>query len=103
MKILINKAIGTSRMQIEIDERQDKEALLKATFFLAPDVCGLCVQPTNVIWEGRRTKGDTGTFTYISRRCLKCTAQSTMGEYKDGGFFWKKWEIYRGEPGGHDE
>lgn len=95
MKILINKALANSRMQVEIEERQDKDALLKATFFLTPDACGLC-GGLNVVWEGRRAKAENGTFTYISRRCADCTAQSNMGEYKDGGYFWKKWEIYRG-------
>jgi len=95
MKILIAKRLGNSTMSVEIEERQDKEAMLKAAFFLTPDVCGLC-DGINVIWEGRRAKTDNGMFTYISRRCLKCAAQSTAGEYKDGGYFWKKWEIYRG-------
>ncbi|MGH7782379.1 MAG: hypothetical protein ACREO5_00820 [Candidatus Binatia bacterium] len=94
MKILINKRLGNSTMQIEIDERQEKEALLKACFFLSPDSCGAC-RSTNVIWEGRRAKGDTGTFIYVSRRCVDCNAQSTAGEFKDGGLFWKAWGHYQ--------
>lgn len=95
MKILINKKLANSTMQVEIEECQDKEAMLKATFFLTPDICGLC-KATNVTWEGRRAKADNGTFLYISRKYMSCAAQSTMGEYKDGGYFWKKWEVYRG-------
>ena len=44
-------------------------------------------------------KGDKEgqTFHYIERKARSKEgkwATSTMGEYQDGGFYWKRWEVY---------
>src|SRR3990167_6008544 len=100
MNIKINKKIGLNTMQIEIDEKNDKEALAKALVYVQPDYCGLC-KGQNVIWDSNKAKDKKsgGTFTYIKRKCLNkdCLATSTLGEYKDGGYFWKPFEIYNKE------
>lgn len=95
MNIKITKTIGKVALEVDIDEKDPKEALSQATFFMQPDYCGLCKEK-NIIWTSNKAKTDSGTFTYIKRRCMngECKATSTMGEYKDGGFFWKQWEIY---------
>lgn len=96
MNIKIQKQIQNTKLDIEIEDRSDKEALAKALFFAAPDKCGLC-EGQNVYWNANKSKDDKGqSFTYIKRVCANpnCQAASTMGEYQTGGFFWKKWEIY---------
>ncbi len=94
MELTVKKQIGKSVLEVSIEEKSDKDAIAKALIFTQPDVCGLCKSP-NVIWESNKaTTKDGGTYTYIKRRCLSCNATSTLGEYKAGGYFWKKWEIY---------
>jgi hypothetical protein len=101
MEISINKKIDNNLLQIKIEERDDKEALARAIFFLEKDVClfqksdGTRCYSDNIVWETNKAKTDNGTFTYIKRRCLKCGATSTAGEYKEGGFFWKNWEQFK--------
>lgn len=99
MEISIKRKFQGGVMDVKIDEKEDKEAIAKATFFMKPDYCGKC-KKTNIIWESNKAKTDDGTFTYIKRKCLNCGATSTAGEYKEGGFFWKNWEIYEGNKKG---
>ncbi len=96
MKIIVKKNLGNSQLEIECEGKDEKEALAKATFFTQPDYCGLC-KATNIVWSSNKAqaKDGSGVFTYIKRKCLKCGAESTAGEYKDGGLFWKAWEIYK--------
>lgn len=92
MQIKIIKKILSSTMEVAIDEKDTREALAQATFYLAPDYCGLC-KATNIIWTSNKPTTDKGTFVYIKRLCLSCMATSTAGEHKDGNsLFWKKWE-----------
>ncbi len=39
MEISINKKIGSNVLQIKIEERDDKEAMARAIFFLEKDTC----------------------------------------------------------------
>jgi len=96
MEIKVNKQIGGATVQFGIDEKDDDVALSLVAFLTEPDFCFLCKE-TKLKWEVNKAKTDTGNFTYIKRRCLNpnCRATSTMGKYKDGGYFWKNWEIYQ--------
>lgn len=96
MEIIVKKQIGKSQLEVKVDEKDEKDAIAKATFFMQPDYCGLC-KDTNIVWNSNKAQTDDGTFTYIKRKCLKCGASSTAGEYKTGGLFWKQWEIYEGD------
>ena len=97
MQIKITKTFNAgTKLEIDVEDKDEREAIAKALFFTAPDYCGLC-KSTNIIWQTNKAKDAKGdSFTYIKRFCLACKAQSTAGEYKDGGFFWKRWEIYQG-------
>lgn len=100
MNIKINKKISNASIQIEIDEKEEKDAMAKMTFWTTDDVClheqsGKRCYSKSIVWDSNKAKTENGTFTYIKRRCLTCGATSTMGEYKEGGFFWKPWEIFR--------
>ncbi|MCK9370639.1 hypothetical protein M0R04_12075 [Candidatus Dojkabacteria bacterium] len=97
MKLTIKKQLTNNVLEVEIDERDDKEALAKATVFMQKDVCGLC-KSDDITWESNKGQNEKGSFTYIKRRCNKCNATSTLGSYKTGGFFWKAFEIYNPNP-----
>lgn len=94
MKIIVKKQLQKAMLEVEIEEKSEKEAIAKALFFAQPDYCGLC-KGQNIIWDYNKATTEDGTFTYIRRRCLACKGVSTAGEYKTGGLFWKAWEIYQ--------
>jgi translation initiation factor 2 beta subunit (eIF-2beta)/eIF-5 len=91
MKIVIKNTIGQSEYTFQIEEVDDIEALIKASFYGHPfKKCGLC-ESDDLFLEGRKAKG----FSFVSVKCNHCGATSSMGQYKDGkGFFWKAFERY---------
>jgi len=97
MKITVKKKLGNAVLEVECNGKDEKEALAKATFFTQKDICGKC-KSQNIVWTSNKAKTEDGMFTYIKRKCLDCGAESTAGEYKEGGLFWKEWTIFkRGE------
>jgi hypothetical protein len=92
MKIRVIRPVGLCRLDIEIDDRSDKEGLAKALFFTEPDICGLC-DSVAIRWTQHKAKAekDHQTYTYITRVCTKCGAESAAGDYQTGGMFWKRW------------
>lgn len=95
MEIKVQKQLGRSALIVNIDDKNDKEALAKALAFTQPDICGLC-KKENIVWDAYKVNGkESDTYTYIKRKCLSCGAVSALGEYKTGGYFWNKWEIYK--------
>lgn len=96
MKIVVKKNLGNAVLEVVCEGKDEKETIAKATFFTQPDYCGLC-KGTNIVWASNKAKTKDGMFTYIKRKCLKCGAESTAGEYKEGGLFWKEWSIYKRE------
>src|SRR5687767_5751256 len=92
MKIRVIRPVGACRLDIEIDERADKEGLAKALFFTEPDLCGLCGD-SKIRWTQHKAKAekDHQTYTYIVRVCVACGAESQAGDYQTGGMFWKRW------------
>jgi len=99
MIIRIDKKIGVNTMVIEIDEKDEKDALARATFYLQPDYCSN-FSKTNIVWNSNRAKSqkDGKEYTYIKRKCLSCGAESVAGEYVSGGLFWKKFEVRQTNP-----
>ena len=98
MKIKVNKKIGASTFQFEVDEDKEVEALAKAGMLAsAPDVCALCGGEVSL--TGKKAKG----YTFVEIRCKKCSATSSLGQYKEGGFFWKKFEKYQPQPKVEDD
>lgn len=107
MEIKVTKELGNNKIEFNINAKDAKTALSEMTFYTAQDNCYLDgFQGKPVVWETRKAKGKEGTpnagqtFTYIQRRCYGeggKIATSQMGEYQDGGFYWKKWEVYNPE------
>ncbi len=84
MKIGIKKKLNaTTELSIEFDEERDlKEAILKATPFInLPSSCGLC-HSENISLQARKTKDDKGQeFIYVEAFCKACFAKKNFGEY----------------------
>lgn len=100
MKIQITKTIGKATLNVEVDADKDIDALVKAsTITTIPDSCGLCKSS-----EVELTANKADAYTFIKVKCLKCSATSTMGQYKDGtGGFWKEFEIFKKDAGSIDK
>ena len=93
MKIQIKKQVGKSLLQFEVDEPKGRDALFNAGFLAStPDECSLC-HSKDVCLEGNKAKG----YTFVKVACKKCGAKADMGEYKDGGFYWKQFSIQHGQ------
>jgi hypothetical protein len=95
MKIKIN--IGQA--QLEFEGRDYKEVAKEASAFSQLTTCGLC-KSHNVSIDYHSAVAKDGdkagqSFDYYSVKCLDCTARNQLGQYKAGGWFPKKWEIYQ--------
>ena len=88
MKIHVLKRFSTSEINIEVEDSDEKRALMKALVFTVDDCCDLCGS-TQISWAGNKAVTDDGDYIYIKRICQKCKGQSSMGDYKGGGHFWK--------------
>jgi len=92
MKITIAKEIGGVKYKFESEQGEGKEmeTLAEAGFLGAmPTKCKLC-DSENVHLVGNRAK----SYLFVKMLCKDCNARSQVGQYKDGGFFWKAWEKY---------
>lgn len=98
MKIKSNLKIGNTSLQFEVDERDDKIAMLKAIGLASPRIkCNVCQQSglEEKYINAREASSEKGTFIYVSIRC-RCGATSTLGEYASkNGWFWKEYVEYR--------
>lgn len=91
MKISIKKQIGKTTFVFEIDEKDEMEAMSKAgVLAMMPDKCGLCGKD-NVSLSSNKAKG----YTFVKVVCKECDAQAQLGQYKEGGYFWKSWIKYK--------
>lgn len=89
--------IGGTEFEFQSEEKDDKEALLRAISLATPRTfCNICRDNgmENKRLLARRAETEKGSFIYISVKC-KCDASSTLGEYKQGGYFWKEYEVYQ--------
>ena len=90
MKVSVKKSIGGSDFIFEAEEEKDIEAIAKvASLSNAPIKCGLC-QSENVHLSSNKAQG----YTFVKVLCEDCNGRSQLGQYKEGGFFWKEWEKY---------
>lgn len=96
MNIKVIKKIGNNTIEFTSDEPDFKKAMTEIVPFTQSDKCTLC-KNTDITLETNKANANSGTFIYIKRKCSKCGAQSTLGEYKGGGYFWKEWFIYKTE------
>ena len=101
MIVKINKKIGNTTLQFEVEGGDSVEALYNTSSFTTiPESCGLCGS-NNLVLDGMKAKTKEGKIvTYIKIKCLdpKCGASSTAGvRMEDRGLFWKPFEKYEPE------
>lgn len=90
MKINITKKVGDTTLQFQVEDPKDVETLFQAGCIASiPTVCGLCGSE-EVSLSGNKKD----SYTFVKVHCNKCGANSNMGQYKEGGFFWKQFEKY---------
>lgn len=92
MQIKVKRTMGDAVAEIEVEGKDIKEAMLMATVFTQQDYCSLC-NNAKIYWNSNKDKEGN---IYIKRRCSKCGAESKLGNYKTGGYFWHKFEIWEG-------
>lgn len=100
MKVIVKKKLGTAELTFQIEEPKDIDALAKAACYNSiPEACSLC-KSENLRLELRKADN----FTFISVRCLACSATANMGQHKDnsGTIFWKAFEKYNSQGQGQD-
>jgi hypothetical protein len=90
MKISITKKVGNTSLVFQVDETKDIDALFQAGSIASmPTVCGHC-ESEDVRFTSNKAEG----YTFVKVRCNKCNYSANVGQYKDGGFFWKEFEAY---------
>ena len=88
MKINITKKVGDTTLQFQVEEPKDVDALFSAGCIGSmPSLCGHCGSE-DVELRGKKAKG----YTFVTVHCNECRYESGMGQYKEGGFFWKQFE-----------
>lgn len=85
---------GGINYEFQFDEKTDKETLNKIiTLSNPPKYCDNC---KNEKFFKFTTNKDTEGNIYINVKCTSCGAKSKLGEYKTGGYFWKRpFELYK--------
>jgi hypothetical protein len=88
MKINVKTILGGVEYNFEFDEKDDMDALHKASVLGNPPIfCNECQNDNKNDFKLYSNK-DKESNTYVNVICNKCDAQAKLGLYKSGGFFW---------------
>jgi hypothetical protein len=82
----------TSKIRLEIDERDEMETLHKAIVLSRPRTKCVCGNTEGLYFVSNKDKEGN---IYINYKCPKCGARSKLGRYKVGGYFWNEFEVYK--------
>jgi hypothetical protein len=94
MKVQVKKRVGSCEYVFETESEKPLDALFVAGFLSeTPEICSLCGSE-----KVRLTSNKAGGYTFVKVRCEDCGGQANVGSYKDGGYFWKKFERWEKEP-----
>lgn len=93
----MNIKIKLGNAQLEFEGRDFKEAVKEASAFSQSTTCLLC-KSKNVALDYRYAVAKQGDnvgkgYDYYKVKCLDCNAERQLGQYKEGGFFAKRWEM----------
>ena len=85
---------GAGEIRLSSEKADIKEALAETLWLLEKQECTLCKKfaPLQV--------SKAQDITYAKRKCIDwegCGAQSNLGSYKSGGYFWNKFEKWTPE------
>src|SRR3990167_6147861 len=100
MIVKVSFQFNMTKYELTFDEKDEKETLQKAIVLSNPPrYCHVCKNTSYFNLEANKAqaKDGSGTFTYINVVCMAkdCYAKAGLGEYKTGGYFWKKFEKYQ--------
>lgn len=87
----VNLKLSGVMYQFEFEDKNDIESMHKAiAMSQIRKYCNICnANEENFRLVTNKSKG----FTFINIKC-KCGAKSGLGQYKEGGYFWKEFETY---------
>ena len=92
MKVNITKKVGDTTLQFQVEEPKDIDALFQAGCIASmPTHCSCGSEDVEL--TGNKKDG----YTFVKIKCHKCQKTSQLGQYKEGGFFWKQFEEYKGK------
>lgn len=95
MKATIKFKYGFTVYEFEIDEKDEMETLHKSIVLgNPPDKCDNCQNEEGFYFTSNK---DTEGNTYVNTKCPKCGARAKLGQYKAGGYFWRRFELYKPE------
>lgn len=90
VKANITKKIGDVTFSFQLEDETEFKAMLRAAVIGdMPSKCRKC-KGTDVHLNGNKAKG----FEFVKVICRGCNARAQLGQYRDGGYFWKSWEDY---------
>lgn len=92
MQIKVTTKIHKTMFEFNIEEKNDLEAIHKAAVLGNPPAyCPLCKNNEHFKLDSNKDKEGN---TYVNIVC-KCGAKAKLGQYKTGGYFWHKFEMYQ--------
>ena len=92
MKINVRTKLGQSDYTFQIDEAKEMDALHKAAVLgNVPTYCPICKNTLHFKLDSNKDKEGN---IYVNVIC-KCGAKAKLGQYKTGGYFWHKFEVYQ--------
>jgi hypothetical protein len=90
MKINITKTINGITYAFEVSADKEIDALSQAAVYASmPEKCSICDSP-KVHLSTNKAEG----FTFVKMICEDCNSRANLGQYKEGGVFWKSFEKY---------
>lgn len=93
MKGTVDFKVGTTKYQLDIEEKSDAETLHKMVVYGNPPCfCHECKNKQYFRLDSH--KG--GEYFYTEVVCTKCGAKSSLTGKKDGSYYWKKFEKWAG-------
>lgn len=92
MKINVRTKLGQSDYTFQIDEAKEMDALHKAAVLgNVPTYCPICKNTLHFKLDSNKDKEGN---IYVNVICT-CGAKAKLGQYKTGGYFWHKFEVYQ--------
>lgn len=91
-----NLKFGDSNYQFEADEKDEMESLHRVITLSNPPKrcqCGDYGYDNKSLVSNKDKEGNT----YVNIVCGKCGARAKLGQYKAGGYFWHKFELYKAQ------
>lgn len=93
MEITVQTQVGSVVYRMVLDEKSEMDTLHKAIVLgNPPKYCDACHNKEHFKLASNK---DTEGNTYVNVVCLNCFANSKLGLYKSGGYFWHKFIKYQ--------